>query len=334
MKTPKNVLKSILFIACFFVMLTPELLFAQITSPTSSCFADINGNVSINWLQNLNPNNGILYVAPNCNPRIGIGTNSPTSTLDVRGNSSFSKDVHIGAVSSKMVIGKADGASLGYGTSYLAFNAQRFGAGGANPIWIAKSDGAHNGGAVIYGDIFGSIRFSSIPFNSNSSSQQIVTDATIRDNTRLFIHRNGNVGVGMQNPETKLDVKGRFRVGVDNQNIKAISVVDSGNQDVFRVMGNGNIFATRIKVQVTPFPDYVFSRTYNLMPLPALERYIQTNKHLPNMPTAETVEREGADLGEINRVLVEKVEELTLHLIAMDKRMKKLEEENRKLKKD
>lgn len=70
-----------------------------------------------------------------------------------------------------------------------------------------------------------------------------------------------------------------------------------------------------------------------MLSLNELESYITTNKHLPNMPTAQQVETEGADLGEINRVLVEKVEELTLYIIALNKRMEQLETENKQLKK-
>ncbi|PKP50895.1 MAG: hypothetical protein CVT95_02145 [Bacteroidetes bacterium HGW-Bacteroidetes-12] len=61
------------------------------------------------------------------------------------------------------------------------------------------------------------------------------------------------------------------------------------------------------------------------MSIGQLENYVTANKHLPNMPTAEQVEKEGADLGEINRVLVEKVEELTLYIIELNKRMELLE---------
>lgn len=62
------------------------------------------------------------------------------------------------------------------------------------------------------------------------------------------------------------------------------------------------------------------------MPLNELEKYIKENKHLPNMPTAKEVEKNGADIGEINRLLVEKIEELTLYILEQEKRIKTLEE--------
>lgn len=125
-----------------------------------------------------------------------------------------------------------------------------------------------------------------------------------------------------------------IKVITDHANTKAFAVSTSNYEDVFRVFGNGNVLATRVQVMdIANFPDYVFSLKYNLMPLNQLEKYIKTNKHLPNMPTADKVNAEGLDLGEINRVLVEKVEELTLYMIEMNKRMEILEVENKKLKK-
>lgn len=85
-------------------------------------------------------------------------------------------------------------------------------------------------------------------------------------------------------------------------------------------------------VNADPWADYVFEPTYQLMTINQLEEYITTNKHLPNMPTANEVEATGVDLGEINRVLVEKVEELTLYIIALNKRMEQLEADNTLLK--
>jgi len=108
---------------------------------------------------------------------------------------------------------------------------------------------------------------------------------------------------------------------VSNNTITAYSVTTLGNQDVFRVMGDGNVYATKIIVQETPFPDYVFKSDYKLMSLPKLEEFIKSNNHLPKMPTAKEVEANGADLGEINRLLVEKVEELTLYLIDLEKKI-------------
>ncbi|MBZ9731333.1 hypothetical protein LB467_16710 [Salegentibacter sp. JZCK2] len=76
------------------------------------------------------------------------------------------------------------------------------------------------------------------------------------------------------------------------------------------------------------WPDYVFSEEYSLMSLSELEKYIQINKRLPNLPSADEVKEDGIDLGEMNRKFLEKIEEITLHIIKMNKDYKDLREEN------
>jgi len=98
-----------------------------------------------------------------------------------------------------------------------------------------------------------------------------------------------------------------------------------------RLSVEGIIRARRVLVNNT-WADYVFETNYQLMPLVDLETYITTKKHLPNVPTAQDVEENGVDLGEINKILVEKVEELTLYIISMNKRMMQLEAEMKQSK--
>jgi hypothetical protein len=96
---------------------------------------------------------------------------------------------------------------------------------------------------------------------------------------------------------------------------------------------NGKIACTEVLVQATSsWPDYVFSDNYELMSLPELENSIKINKHLPGIPSAREVEKNGISLGEMQTVLVEKVEELTLHLIDQNKLITDLQQEVKALK--
>jgi len=98
-----------------------------------------------------------------------------------------------------------------------------------------------------------------------------------------------------------------------------------------RLSVEGTIRARRVLVNNT-WADYVFETNYQLMSLADLEIYITTKKHLPNVPSAQDVEKNGVDLGEINKILLEKVEELTLYIITINKRMVQLEAEMKQSK--
>ena len=122
----------------------------------------------------------------------------------------------------------------------------------------------------------------------------------------------------------------------------------NGN-DIFTIMGNGNIGvgvsiptdkfavnglirAKEVKVEVANWPDYVFKPGFQLTALSEVERYISDNGHLPAIPSAEQIGKEGLSLGEMNKLLLKKIEELTLYLIEKDKQAKYNQQQFDKLK--
>lgn len=118
----------------------------------------------------------------------------------------------------------------------------------------------------------------------------------------LMIKANGNVGIGTIAPGTsKLAVE-------------------------------GTIAARRVKVtQAATWPDYVFEEHYALPSLQKTEAFIRENKHLPEVPSAKEVAENGQDLGDMNAILLKKVEELTLHLISMQKEIAEVKATNKTL---
>lgn len=81
---------------------------------------------------------------------------------------------------------------------------------------------------------------------------------------------------------------------------------------------NGKIHAQEIKVDMNGWPDYVFKSSYKLPSLANIRSFIDQNGHLPGVPSAAVVDKEGVNLGEMNKVLLKKVEELTLYLMEKD----------------
>lgn len=95
----------------------------------------------------------------------------------------------------------------------------------------------------------------------------------------------------------------------------------------FLMSVDGNMRARSIRVNSDYWADYVFDSTYNLMPLAQLEEYVTTEGHLPDVPTEAEVCEDGIDLATMNAQLLKKVEELTLYMIEMNKRIKELEKQ-------
>ncbi|MCB0480739.1 MAG: hypothetical protein KDC83_04865, partial [Flavobacteriales bacterium] len=98
--------------------------------------------------------------------------------------------------------------------------------------------------------------------------------------------------------------------------------VNTPSTTPYKLAVAGNIIAELVRVKLrNDWPDYVFEKHYTMMTLPELEKYINTNGHLPDVPTASEIEDDGLDLGEMNRILLQKIEELTLYVIELEKRM-------------
>ncbi|GAB3433135.1 hypothetical protein [Niabella aquatica] len=96
---------------------------------------------------------------------------------------------------------------------------------------------------------------------------------------------------------------------------------------------NGKIRAKEIKVENNNWPDYVLEKTYKLPTLQQTEYFIQQNGHLEGVPSAKEVAKNGIELGMNQAALLKKIEEMTLHLIDINKRMEQLEKEIKRLNK-
>jgi hypothetical protein len=124
----------------------------------------------------------------------------------------------------------------------------------------------------------------------------------------------------------RVSSKGELRLHTNTADVsQPMMIIDENDKKVFQVSSTGFLRTRRVRVDTETWPDYVFDENYQLRTLEETEKFILKNGHLPNVPKAEEVEEEGQDLGEMNKVLMEKVEELTLYLIEQNKRIKALE---------
>ena len=90
---------------------------------------------------------------------------------------------------------------------------------------------------------------------------------------------------------------------------------------------DGKIRTREVRVDIDVWPDYVFQRDYELPSLESVQKFIAINGHLKDIPSAELIEKEGIAIGDMNKKLLEKIEELTLYLIEQNSRIKSLEQQ-------
>jgi hypothetical protein len=126
--------------------------------------------------------------------------------------------------------------------------------------------------------------------------------------------------------------RGRFIVrtnGLDRLFVDSVGYVTIGGRigptlnGPYRLAVRGKIAATDFNVVASgSWPDYVFDPSYKLRSLEETEAFIKANQHLPNIPAAAAIEKNGLELGDMQKRMMEKIEELTLHLIEANKALK------------
>lgn len=157
------------------------------------------------------------------------------------------------------------------------------------------------------------------------------------------------VGIGTDQPKASLDVIGNIKgnrlfltsqmpanltehyfylkAPLSSNTDAEIFRIENNSRKIFQINNKGMVRAREIKVDMETWPDYVFEKNYPLMPLKEVEAYISQHKHLPEVPSQNTVQEEGINLGEMNKILIQKVEELTLYLIEQQKQLEAQQKE-------
>ena len=188
---------------------------------------------------------------------VGIGTDNPQFKLEVNGN--IKSNNIILPLQGKLSISLADNFTY----QDKAIGHYSFG-------WVF--DSWNTGSATLWQSAYAGIKF----FTAGRY--------------RMGINTNGNVGIGTDNPQNKLDV-------------------------------NGTIRATEVKVEAG-WADFVFDKDYKLPALQEVENHINEHKHLPDIPSEAEIKENGVSLGEMQAKLLQKIEELTLYVIKQDKTIK------------
>lgn len=279
-----------------------------------------------------------LYTNPS-STNVGIGTSSPSERLHIDngalkiGNSTEDEDRTINVLK----FGDGDYVKIGEWEEddHLSFKANKYnftkgnvGIGVSNPLqkldvngkvylrtvetindwarsylqWeahklvmgVPAGNYAHTLVEIEPGGCSGGVLFSQLSLYhaySDTSKVEKIRFCTGRD---CWINTTDNVGIGTNNPLYKLDVRGTIR-------------------------------ADEILVNNVNGADFVFESKYNLRPLNEVNSYIQENRHLPEIPSAEEMRENGVNMNKLQIQLLQKIEELTLYIIQQEQRIKDLE---------
>lgn len=264
----------------------------------------------------------------NANGYVGIGTTSPASKLHIS-NSNAREALRVyldGNTTNYMSMWQGTGGAaidpIGTGVLRLGYDQS------TNVIMGITGTGTVSGNVGIG---------TTTPGDKLSVSGGAITldaDQPLRGGGKWLISGNpSQVTVGTANPGINLrfdaGATGRMFVDGTSGNVG----IGTTNPGSYKLAVEGKIGAREVNVIATnPWPDYVFEKDYKLLSLEEIKNYIDQNQHLPEIPSAKEVEKNGVNLGEMNALLLKKIEELTLYTIEMNKKMEEMKKESESAK--
>ncbi len=236
------------------------------------------------------------------NGLMGIGTTDPTAPLSFA--SSLGNKISLW--------GDATGGHYGLGIQ-----------GGTMQLYTD----ANNGNIVLgYGNSNAFTENVKFLGNGNIHIGEYGAWANAQDNRKINFGDGDFVYVGEQDADDRLVLRASsfdFRTG----NV-FIGATDFTKGAGYKLRVNGKIIAEEVRVQlVGAWPDYVFADDYKKLTIPQLEDFIKVNKHLPNVPTASDIEKDGQLLGELQKKMMEKIEEMSLYIIEQHKEIELLKQQ-------
>jgi len=264
------------------------------------------------------------------NGNVGIGTIDPTEKLTVGGNMKVDGKFITNRITysdSVLIIGDsciaidannnriygfhipiAQGGGQQHHFSEILFLYKGIGIGrytnanGPHSLAVGVNATVNGGSSIAFGHGILNNIDNSFMVGFNNTNQEVPT---------LFVGPNtasgtGNVGIGT-------------------------AITNVGGTD-YKLAVKGKIVTQEVVVTLSGWGDYVFDKKYSLLPLSEVEKYINKNKHLPDVPSASEIEKNGAPLGDTQVILLKKIEELTLYVIELSKKNEELQKEIAEMK--
>lgn len=302
--------------------------------------------VSLGWKSSAlgNGSVGIGYRAKSTGSySVSIGT-----WADATNTNSISIGKYVKSSNSKsFVIGT--GAHIGSRLENNIANSLMIGLGSTKPtLFVTEADSNHGVGQVRIGGLATNTLF-------NNSGRFQVVDQSSSWNAFIFngggggkglrvkagfyngghsifqVEANNSAGSSLAEGSVRFSVKADGRVIIGNPSLATEGSGGSAqiSKNDYRLFVEKGILAEKVKVALAnsaDWADYVFEKDYKLKTLSEVEAFIKKNKHLPDVPSAEKVVEEGIDVAKMNALLLQKIEELTLYVIELEKKYEAISE--------
>jgi hypothetical protein len=238
-------------------------------------------------------------------PMVGIGTSTPQANLDVRGvvRTEVLEIDNILMPNKKLTFNyKTTQSGFEYHEPDYEINLLSPPATDSTP-----QNAPSSGGTITH-----------TPFSINGGIVNVGENLTAHLNVSGNTCIGGKVAIGKNNPRTNLDINGKVAIG---------NIGDYSEIADYHLAVAGNVIAEKVFVKLkTDWPDFVFNKNYKTKTIDEIESFINENGHLPDMPTAKEVNENGIEIGKMNAMLLQKIEELTLLVIEQNKTIKQLQE--------
>lgn len=163
------------------------------------------------------------------------------------------------------------------------------------------------------------------------TQEHMQTEDNLPQENLIILKKDGKVGIGTRAPGEKLDVNGDTRIDgklyVGYTHGESIRI-STANLNKYALFVQKGILSEDYAIgPKNTWSDFVFDKDYKLRSLDEVEEFIDTNNHLPELPSTKEIQEEGYSLHDMNVKLLQKVEELTLYIIQLNKEIEGLKKE-------
>jgi hypothetical protein len=299
-------------------MLKQFLKFAAVSASMTLFFAT---NVSAQWTVN---GTNDVYRLPG---KISLGNSAPAATLDLNPVGVTRSDIRL--------LPQGDGvtptsyAGITFNNGFSIYNSNFPACGTGYLSWGSTASGASanvrmNSYEMVFGNIGSGCGSATIPGTFKFGSQVAAT--------KLIVSPAWGPG-----PSSYTDIPSGFIFGVNGNGYfrTGVGIGTSCIPAGYALAVKGKVIAEEVNVRLAAstgcWPDYVFGKDYKLRSLNEVESFINTNSHLPEVPSAQEIENNGINTAAMDAALLKKIEELTLYVIELNKKVEVLEKQNKEL---